>query len=322
MSRSLSPAATGAIRARRRPLAILYVYLAELAWALVVATPVHAWARRVWGAHPDGDAVLWLPGGRELLTWVGQEGAALGVVSRTTIVLLVVGMVAMQIPLGALLASLAFRRDAELGGDRAPRWRSALGIGTAAFWSLAGLLVLGAITGVVVVGAGAMLGSALDGALAERLGDARAFQARVAVVALSVLLACLVGVVVDLARAAVARDAGLGAIRGDRASSWTMMRRALGVSLSAMRRNIGAATVAWGWRAAASLSFVGAGIVVAQGLGGKGGAALLLLWLGHQGIVVARVALRASWLARALAFVAPVQDARNAPNDAAISAGS
>ena len=324
MSASLSPVPPDAIRARRRPLAILYVYLAELAWALVVATPVHAWARRVWGAHPDGDAVLWLPGGRALLTWVGQEDAALGVVSRTTLVLLVVGMVAMQVPLGALLASLAFTREPEpgLGGGRAPRWRAALDIGTAAFWSLAGLLVLGGIAAIIVVGAGAMLGSALDHALAERLGDARSFQVRVVVLVLFVLLACVVGVVLDLARAAVARETGLGTIRGERASGWTMMLRGLRVAFSVAARNLRAATLAWGWRALVSLALIGLGTAIAQALGGKGGVTLLLLWVAHQGIVLARVALRASWLARAVALVAPVQDARMAATDAAVSAGS
>ena len=76
--------------------------------------------------------------------------------------------------------------------------------------------------------------------------------------------------------------------------------------------------MAWAWRAALSLGLVVIGIAASQALSGKGGAALLVLWLIHQAIVLVRVALRASWLARAIAFVAPVQDARNAaePSDA------
>ena len=86
------------------------MFVAELAWAFVVATPVHAWARRAWGAHPDGDAVLFAPGGRDLLVWLGQDDAGLSVTARTTIVLLAVGAVLLQLPFGALVASLAFGR--------------------------------------------------------------------------------------------------------------------------------------------------------------------------------------------------------------------
>src|SRR5690606_3936791 len=62
--RSVRPM-TREVRARRRPVATLLVYFWELAWALLVAAPVHAWARRSWGTHPDGDAVLFRPGARE-----------------------------------------------------------------------------------------------------------------------------------------------------------------------------------------------------------------------------------------------------------------
>ncbi len=312
MISELTPVAPSDIRARTRIMAIVYVYLAELAWALVVATPVHAWARRVWGDHPDGDAVLWLPGGRDLLAWVGGEDAALGVVSRTTVVLLALGIVAMQVPLGALVASLAFSREGFPGSKpRGPRARTALHVGTSAFWSMSGLLVLGSITGGVVVGIGSLLGSAIDHALAGRLGDARSFQLRLVVLALFVLLACIVGVIVDLARVGVARETGLATMRGSHAPGWTMMLRGLRVAFSVIRRSFRAAMLAWAWRVIASLALIGAGYGIAQAIGGKGGSLLLLLWLAHQGIVFGRVALRASWLARAVGMVALVQDARD-----------
>lgn len=313
MISELTPLAPSDIRARTRPLAIVYVYLAELAWALLIATPVHAWARRVWGNHPDGDAVLWLPGGRDLLTWIGGEDAALGVVSRATLVLLVVGTVAMQVPLGALLASLSFSREGFPGSaPRSPRARTALHVGISAFWSMAGLLVLGTIAGGLVVGVGSLASSAVDRALSDRLGDARAFQIRVVLLALFVLLACIVGVIVDLARAGVARETGLAAMRGSSASGWTMLLRGLRVAFSVIRRSFRTAVLAWAWRAVVSLVLVGIGYVIAQAIGGKGGTMLLLLWIAHQAIVVARVALRASWLARAVGLVAAVQDAREA----------
>ncbi len=313
MISELTPVAPSEIRARTRPFAILYVYLAELAWALLIATPVHAWARRVWGNHPDGDAVLWLPGGRALLTWLGGEDAALGVVSRTTLVLLVVGMVAMQVPLGALIASLSFSREGIPGaGPRAPRAGTALHVGTSAFWSMAGLLVLGSIAGGLVVGIGSLASAAVDHALVDRLGDARSFQIRLVVLALFVVIACVVGVVVDLARAGVARETGLASMRGSHASGWTMMLRGLRVAFSVIRRSFRTAMLAWAWRALVSLGLIGVGYAIAQVIAGKGGTTLLLLWASHQAIVLARVALRAAWLARAVGLVAAVQDAREA----------
>jgi hypothetical protein len=107
---TIAPFAARLIHARKRPGAIAFVFLAEAASALLVATPVHAWAGRVWGNHPDGDAVLFIPGARDLMVWLGQNDAALAVTVRTAIVLLVVSAVLMQLPLGALVASLAFGR--------------------------------------------------------------------------------------------------------------------------------------------------------------------------------------------------------------------
>lgn len=305
------------IRARKRPLAIAYVYLAELVWALLIATPVHAWARRAWGSHPDGDAVLWLPGGRELLVWLGQNDAALGVVSRTAIVLLVAGTIAMQLPLGALVVSLAFART-ERGEPGAPdtgrslRWSSALRVGLGAFMPLAGLLALASIAAIIVLVIGGIAGSAVDHGLADRLGDARSFTLRLVTFAFFAAIAALLGVVVDLARAAIARDIGLASANGTTTPGWTTMLRGLRTALSVARKQLRPAAIAWAWRAALSLGLIVAGVAASQALGGKGGAALLLLWILHQAVVLVRVALRASWLARAVAFIAPVQDARNA----------
>ncbi len=312
MSTPMTPLLPDAIRARRRPFAILSVYLAELAWALLVATPVHAWARRVWGAHPDGDAVLWMPDGRDLLVWFGQEDAALGIVSRVVMVLIVVSAIAMQVPLGALIASLAFERGGEAGAvdaRRSPRWQAALRVGIGAFMPLAGVLVLGSIAAVIVLGLGGLAAGAIDHGLAERLGDARSFQLRIVTLALFGLVAAGIGVIIDLARAAIARDVGLAVVKGTSASGWRTLVRGLRVAFTIARRRIGAATLAWGWRALLSLGLIALGAAASQALGGKGGGTLVLLWLTHQAIILSRVALRASWLARALAFVAPVQDA-------------
>jgi hypothetical protein len=59
----------------------------------------------------------------------------------------------------------------------------------------------------------------------------------------------------------------------------------------------------WAWRALAALAPVAAVAAVATRIGGRGGALLVLLAALHQGVVLSRVALRLSWLARALRAV-------------------
>ena len=293
----MTPLPPDAIRARKRPLSILYVYLAELVWALVVATPVHAWAGRAWGNHPDGDAVLWLPGGRQLLVWLGQDDAAISVVSRTSIVLLVAGVIAMQVPLGALLASLAFSRGDEDAPRLSPRWQAAMRVGVTAFMPLAGLLALASVVGVLLFLAGGIASSAADHALSTSLGDARSFVVRLVVLALFAVLGALIGVIVDLARAAVARDIGIGIAAGTTTAGWTTMLRGIRMAFGVARRHL--------WSAALAAVLIALGMAASQALGGRGGGSLILLWLAHQAIVLLRVALRASWLARALALVTP-----------------
>lgn len=316
----MTPLDPAAIHARRRPVMVLFVFLAELAWALVVATPVHAWARRVWAAHPDGDAVLWKPGGRELLIWLGQSDAGSAVAARTATVLLLVGILLMQLPLGALLASLAFSREGAVTGDGTTahvslRISTALRIGVSAFLPLAGVLALGSVTGIIVIAIGAMASSAVDHGLAERIGDARSFIMRLVTFGLFAAVACVIGVIVDLARAAIVREVGIGAAAGTSTPGWSVMLRGLRVAFAVARRGIVRASLAWAGRVVVGVALIAIGYVAAQVLGGLGGAALMLLFIVHQGVVLGRVALRASWLARALAMVAPVQDARMAASD-------
>lgn len=313
----LAPLAPAAIHARKRPFAVVFVFLVELAWALVVATPVHTWARRVWGNHPDGDATLFAPGARELMVWLGQSDAALAVTARTTTVLLVVGAVLMQLPFGALVASLAFARedrvehaDGERIHLRSLRLRGALQIGVSAFLPLSVMLILGSLAAGLVLFLGGLAISALETTLTEALGDARSFTVRVALFGVLAALAAVIGVVVDLARAAIVRDSGLAAARGTASPAWNVMLRGVRVALSTSRASLGRATLGWTGRAVVGLALLAIGYVAADELGGRGGLALALLFGIHQAVVLGRVALRASWMARALALVAPVQDER------------
>ncbi|MDB4937304.1 MAG: hypothetical protein JWP87_4276 [Labilithrix sp.] len=324
----MTPVAAHRIHARYRPTAIAFMFFAELAWALVVATPVHAWARRVWGAHPDGDAVLWIPGGRDLLVWLGQNDAALGVVTRTTLVLLVVGALLMQVPFGALVASLAFGREdaleppdagAQTGAaepDASPpaRLRSlrivrALKIGVASFLPLSALLALGSAVSILVLAVGALAAAGIESAVTDSLGDARAFTVKLVVLALFGVLAAAFGIVVDLARAAVVREQGFAAIERTSTPAWGTMLRGIRAALVTSRRGFGSALLAWTGRVVVGVALLAIGYVASDTFGGRGGTALTLLFIVHQGVVLGRVALRASWMARALSLVAPVQDA-------------
>ena len=323
----MTPLAPSAIHARKRPVAVASMFVAELAWALVVATPVHEWVRRAWGAHPDGDAVLFARGGRDLLVWLGQEDAAMSVTARTTLALLVVGTLLLQVPFGALVASLAFDREiaappageatAPSRATRALPMATAWKIGIASWLPLATLLAFSVLVSVIVLSLGGILAALVESGLTASLGDARSFTLRVVFFALFEAIAAVVGVVVDLARAAVVREIGIAHTAGTSAAGWRTMLRALGTALATARMSLGRASLDWTGRCVIGIALIAIGFVAANALGGRGGAALGGLFVIHQAVVLGRVALRASWMARALALVAPVQDAREAKRSSA-----
>ncbi|AKV03071.1 hypothetical protein AKJ09_09734 [Labilithrix luteola] len=293
------------VRARRRPLAIALVYAWQLAWGFVLATPAHAWANRSWGAHPDGDAVLFRPGGYNLVSWFLGADAALAVVTRTTLVLFVVGVLLSQIPLGALLASLATGRGSV---GIAPRPASALRASIASFFPLLVVLVLTSIVQLAIVAAGAWVGSSVSRAFLPSLGETPAFGVNMVVLALFVLGACIIGVLGDVARAAVVHDVVTN--DDDERRAFSRVKNALVMTRLVSRNALTATSLAWGWRAAIGVALVVAGSGAANILGGQGGGALTALTLIHQAVVLGRTALRASWLARATRLVAYVARAR------------
>jgi len=309
--------------------------------------PTAAWATSVWGAHPEGDAVLFRPGAYELLTWLGDSGPALAATSRTSLVLALVSLVLGQLALGALLASLALGRDELLppgeaaiveaagaasgDGGRSPqekdsavlalqssafgqRPKTALGlqpkpsealyVGAKALVPMAVLFLAAAIVEGIIVGVGILLTGYLYNALALRLGDSPSFIVRMATLTCFILVACIAGVVFDVARAA----AVLGCSPGGRGGSIT--KRAISTALVVARQALAAASIAWAWRAALGAIAVGLGYAASSALGGRGGIALVMLFAAHQFVVFVRVALRASWLARATRLAAYVHDAR------------
>jgi hypothetical protein len=173
---------------------------------------------------------------------------------------------------------------------------------------LAGALALATLVTTILLVGGVVAASAVDHAFESRLGDARSFQLRLVTLVLFLLLACVAGVLVDLARAAIARESGINLSSGETRPAWTVLARSLRVAFRTSRSRLRHALLAWAWRAALGVGLIALGYVAAHVLGGRGGGALAALFVIHQLVVLGRVALRASWLARAVAFVTPVQD--------------
>ena len=275
-----------AMRARRRPWAIAWTWAWEAAVALLIASPASALVRAAYGHHPEGDAPLWHPGALELADLLTQTASMRSALIVETVLVLVMGALVGLLPLGALLASIAFvRRDL-----RAPSLRAVLGRALFAFRPMLALMAGAVSAQIVVVLVGLFVGEAMSQGLAPRMGEARSDQLSVLVAGAIMVVAVVIGVVHDLARAAVIRYR-VGAIRGAQ------------LGWNTLRRTPASLVWSWSWRGVAALLPVAMGALVADGLGGHGGAALVALFAVHQAVIAARVAFRASWLAKALRAV-------------------
>jgi hypothetical protein len=282
-------AAPSEIRARNHPRAIVAVWLYELAAAYVIATPLHAWARTAWGGHPSGDEPLFRPGGYALLNWLDTDGAELGIVFRTTLLLLLLFAIASNLVTSGLVSALTTR------GPKS--FARALRVGAASFFPVLAVgIIFGAIEG-FFLGVGFFLSSGLDHKLQASYGDERAFVARVALFVVFVVFARASVVVGDLARVTIARDIAQG-------TAEKPLRDGIVTAMRTARRKIGRAFLAWGWRSAIATALIAFGAMLSDKTHGSAGGALWLLFFAHQAIILARAALRTSWLANALRLVA------------------
>jgi hypothetical protein len=186
----------------------------------------------------------------------------------------------------ALLTSIAYtKRDL-----RAPTLREALSSGMVAFGPSGLVFVTAGLVQLLLLGCGLALGKVVDDSLYFKVGEARAEQVGWLIVAIFAAVACLVGVAQETARAAVVRfRLGPG--------------KATLLALATLRRAPLALAWSWAWRALAGIVPLAFGSLVAERLGGRGGLAIWALVAVHQAIAMARVALRASWLAGALRAV-------------------
>lgn len=281
----MMPVAAADVRARRRPRAVAATFAYVLVTSYLVAMPIHAWAKRVWGAHPVGDELLFRPDGRALLTWIGEGDAAIAVVLSSSFMLLLAAVVLGNIVLGALVAALA-----TTDGRRTDPIR----VGFAAFIPVFGTSIAAGALQAMLVAGGMYAGAAAAHFCEPRYGDATGFQARVVAIALFVVLAALVGIVADVARVAIARDV---AVSETRVSALRRIGAGAREAIGLARRRPGRLLLEWAARAVPSFALFALGFSVGGWVGGRGGAALAALFVAHQLVVVGRVALRASWLA-------------------------
>jgi hypothetical protein len=289
-----------AMRARRHPRAIAAMWAWETVLALLASGPIAGLAHAAWGS---GDEPLWAPGGHALLDWLWHDIHGLRALLTGAEIDLALAAIAGTVPMAALLAALTYaRRDRQ-----AATFAQSVTTGLRAFAPLALLLlVVGLVQGLVVLAGGALAG-AVEGWAHAGLGEARAQEVEGAVFLLFLAAASQIGVMHDLARAAAVRFRVTG-------------MRALGLGVRTLRGAPAVLWWSWAWRALASLAPVLAVAGVADEIGGRGGIDLVFLFALHQSVIVVRVALRTSWLARALRAVdgmtRPRRDAIGLADDA------
>jgi hypothetical protein len=281
------------VRARSRPRALLGMWAYESLLALLGAWPAAALVRSAYGRNPQGDAALWDPGALPLLGLLAREANGVRAALGEAAVILIVGAFIGLVPLAALMASMA---HATTDGGRIGAAR-AIERAVRALRPFVRLLVIVAIGQGLILLLAFLLGEGMEGWTRGPFGEARSQQAAIALGGAVAVFALALALVHDLGRAVVIRR-GLHAVH------------ALSVGTGIFRRAPLALGWAWGWRAMASLVPVGLVGVLAGMLGGRGGVALLGLAALHQGVVFTRVALRASWLARALRAVGHLESDR------------
>jgi len=283
------------IRARRRPRAALLVWFFEFVCAFLIASPLQAWASAVWGAHPDGDAVLFRPGGHALLTWLGEDSASLSILTRGGFISLLVFAIVGQIISASAIATLS---SGDQDGRPLPISRS-LRSGASLFWPffVVGILI-NALQG-FILGIGLLTSSGLDNSFTNSMGDARSWTLHVVVFGLFVLLALAAGVLADLTRVALVR----GKVTNESISTGRRLREAIMLALRTAKKSFAPTMLAWGWRAAIAFLLIYVGSVAGDVIGERGGAALWGLFFLHQAILLVRAALRTSWFANALRLI-------------------
>jgi hypothetical protein len=289
-------------RVRARAIALLWAWQAIL--ALVAAWPAATLVRAGCAGDPDGEAVLLRPEGHALLAFLARETNGVQGALGGGVVVLVVGAAASLLPTAMLLyaieGGLSARALFSLKATVAPAVRG--------FPAFAILFVGFGLAQALVIGVGAFVAPLVANLTEGRVGEVRSEETAAVAVAVLVMAAGYLAVLHDVARAAVAR-------RHKTALA------ALAAALETLQSHPWPLAWAWAWRSALSwlpLAAIAFAPWSAPTSARTHGAAAFVAWaLLHQGAVILRIALRASWLAVAVrtvgATVRAVHDEPAAP---------
>lgn len=281
-------------RALRHPSGLLLVWAFRLLAAWILSAPIARALGSTVRHFPEGDARLFEPGAGFLAEAVRLELPTLAAEARGAAALGCVLAWLALVPLAALMEQLAANERLTVG--------SAIGRGVA---RLPGFTFLAGLTWLVQAGLAVVLGVGLD-ALGKRLNQSlderQSDLCLLAGLALGLACVALLGVVHDLARAAL--------LSRDR-----RVLRAVATAFGTLRARPFAALHGWAVPALGSVGLVGLAALITGALDvSRGGAARwLAVGLVHQTAVIGLVLLRAAWLARALDLV---RDGANAPQRA------
>jgi hypothetical protein len=281
----MTPLASDAMCARRRPGVIAVVFGLKLLGASAVGLPLGA---AVLGTGitqwPGGDAVLWEPGGGLLGELVWHQPWVFIAGLRASGWLALVAACLGLLPLVALMVALS--HAGRLGWSwLAARTMEHLG-------SFAALAAITLVAQGALLLAASLVAVGVRRAFAERWGEIGSDLVVLGVLGIAGLGVVVLGILEDLARAVVVR-------------ARARVRRALPVALGIARGHAFAIVGAYLPRALSSIALLvgAAALVLFIGLerpdGWRVGAAFLV----HQMAAFGLVWLRASWLARALACV-------------------
>jgi len=272
----------GGAGAARRSGVVAIVYGVHATFALALAWPIASLVADPVLGHPRGDRVLFEPGGLFLTEAIRIMRAPLESVAEGMSFGILVGLYLGLLPLGALLHALGTEEKLSAGA-----------LATAAgrfLGSLSLLLGCSLVVGGVACALPLVIRGLLETKIRSAFGDRGGDLVGVGFHLIALGVAWLVGVVHDLARAAlVAR--GLSALQAAQAAT------------EALRAFPAEALGGWALRALSALLLVTIAARATTHIGVDTMPRLTVVALMHQAVAITLVFLRADWLALAMRLV-------------------
>jgi hypothetical protein len=279
----LFPVTTDDIRARQHPRAVIALWAWHTALALAAAWPAASLVRAAYGPRARGDAPLWDEGGHALVDFLWHASWGLSPVVATGEVVLAVGAVAGLLPMAAVMTTMAYT----FGDRQRPELARCVLFSLRSLPALLVLLLVVTAAQAAVIGLGLGAAAAAQSLAEEALGVARSEKLGVAIAVVFVVVASGVGVLHDLARAAVIR----------KRTSWL---RAFSLGARTFAHAPLPLWWSWAWRTLGSIAPVLVVGGVSAAVDSRRGLPLVLIAVLHQTVIVARASLHASWWAETL----------------------